>query len=223
MFSENDQKNEIRGHSRKGSRPPSSRLPSSRANSATKKKLTQNDLDNFLMSIDGATMNIRSQKCFLIGGGANDDDTIYLRCYNIRKRTFVNKKQTGQIPLGRNYHTSVMFDNEIFIYGGEIMDHRNPCKKYILNETYSLDLETFEWKNVDPIKAFVPPLKFHASCLLGRYMIISGGIKEDWEYSSEVFCFDLNDLKWNKVNCDFKTKVAYHTMTSVYYSKMHQK
>lgn len=171
---------------------------------------------SMLNAVDGATMTILNDRLLIIGGSERPKN-IYTQIYNIEEKTFMRQKPHGMIPNSRAYHSAVLYKKSIVIFGGELRLAQELHMKYCLNDTYIMDSDTCEWNQVQTSGPYITDRKGHAACLLGKFMVIHGGITSEGAILNEIFALNLNTFKWSEVFLDTtKFHNANHTMCAVY-------
>lgn len=98
-------------------------------------------------------------------------------------------------PPPRSAHSAVVYQNEMYIFGGW-NGHKS------LDDFYSLNLETLEWRQIK--KDGSPSVRrMHSSVVYNDKMYLFGGYDESRSAHSfnEVFCFDFQTETWKTVPC----------------------
>ena len=102
-----------------------------------------------------------------------------------------NKLQTLNTTNCRFGHTSVFYQNKIFLYGGRIKVEK--ASMLVGLEVYSLNENLFVSSMVKggPIKR-----RNHIAEVIGNLMLIHGGIDEDNEILDDTYLLNMNQIKW---------------------------
>ena len=101
-------------------------------------------------------------------------------------------------PQPRSAHSAVVYKNEMYIFGGW-----NGYQS--LNDFYSLNLDTLEWKQIQsengPSKR-----RMHSCAVYNCKMYLFGGYDESRpaESFNELHCFDFETQTWKEVPCQGK-------------------
>lgn len=133
------------------------------------------------------------EKMFIFGGedeyGNKLKDVHYLSLENYEWNEL---KFTGDTPSVRSNHSSVIYKNQMILFGGE-------SSKGYLNDCWSLNLENYTWKSLSFDKSItIPtPRASHSCCIHGHQMFIFGGINRI--PNNELFVLDLDTLIWQRV------------------------
>lgn len=112
------------------------------------------------------------------------------------------------IPPPRSFHTSVVFNNFMVVFGG--------CSSDTMGEVYFLDLRegltiwsVFVSKDTpDEVKK---PRFQHTANLWGSNMVIFGGISGNMLCQPDLIILDLVKLKWRVIQCEGAVPVYGHT------------
>lgn len=66
--------------------------------------------------------------------------------------------------------------------GGHTVQTRTVC-----NDLWKFHTNKNEWNKCVPSGIYVPPRKSHAVCMIGKYMIVNGGIDSDQKMSNDFY------------------------------------
>ena len=124
-------------------------------------------------------------------------------------------KITEDIPSPRKGHTMVIFQGNIFIYGGLVDEIPNKAREdiliYNINEQkfsidYTLNKNVVGWRN------------YHIAEIIGPHMFIYGGGDERGNIVAEPYALDLYDMKWMqaKFNTENLPKRKFHSSCQVF-------
>jgi hypothetical protein len=98
-------------------------------------------------------------------------------------------------PQPRSAHSAVVYKNEMYIFGGW-NGHES------LNDFYSLNLETLQWRQIQ--SADCPSKRrMHSAVTYKDKMYLFGGYDESHSAHSynELYCFDFHTETWKNVPC----------------------
>jgi hypothetical protein len=138
-------------------------------------------------------------KLFLFGG-INCERLNDMWMCETKNNIFVWKllKPIGETPVTRSGHTSVLYKNEIFIFGGFIRDDslsKNKEKiliyeirtnEYVYEE--SLSKEVIKWR------------RNHIAESVGIHMLVFGGIDDQSNYLNDSWLLDFSNLRWIRID-----------------------
>lgn len=115
------------------------------------------------------------------------------------------------VPDPRFGHSVVAYESKnktinskLYIFGGEARYSVPRNKRELFNDLYQFDIVTEKYKQLDPSGNLPEGRKHHASCIVGQYMFVHGGIDQSAKVMNELLMFDIVDTKWTKIN--FKSK-----------------
>lgn len=123
---------------------------------------------------------------------------------NLRKNENRYKKD---FPLGRYSHSSIIYKNKIYIFGGRLPDFASR-----LNSTWCYDIELQNWKEVCT-KIKPSPVFGHTCFLYDGNMITFGGVTSLYTYSNTLHSFNLETDEWNLIesNETLISRRAFHS------------
>jgi len=99
---------------------------------------------------------------------------------------------SGKIPSSRSSHSAVVYENNMFIFGGSKHD------EIIGGQLFVLDLDCFKWKQIESFGQ--PQLVFgHSAVVYENNMFIVCGSFGRRDYSNSLYRFNLNTYKWKKI------------------------
>lgn len=133
------------------------------------------------------------EKMFIFGGedeyGNKLKDCHYLSLENFEWNEL---KFTGDTPSVRSNHSSVIYKNQMILFGGE-------SSKGYLNDCWSLNLENYHWKALSFEKSItIPTPRASHSCYIhGHQMFLFGGINRT--PNNDLFVLDLDTFIWQKI------------------------
>ena len=119
-----------------------------------------------------------------------------------------NSDAEGERPSPRTGHSSILFNDQLYIFGGEDL-------KGNTNDFFTYQIQWNVFGKVEQGGNIPSPRSFHSSCFIpentenGQHpmMLIFGGYT-DQGFSNELYFFDLVDMKWNKpisISSEFDT------------------
>ncbi|KAL9648570.1 hypothetical protein ABK040_012229 [Willaertia magna] len=116
----------------------------------------------------------------------------------------------------RNFHSSVIYENELILFGGKSNGY--------FNDMYSLNLiKKDEWKkmeyNNNKMKSDIPTPRFgQTMCVYNDCLYLFGGFTNQSEVSNELFQFNLKKKTWKLLKFTNKAMISgryYHTMNVI--------
>eukprot|EP00347_Sterkiella_histriomuscorum_P011211 403373320 len=149
----------------------------------------------------------------LIFGGIDHNGLRYNDLWLLSLPSFdwvnISSKISGDIPTPRAGHSSVIYGDRMYIFGGE--DARGNSKDFMY-----LDLKTLEWKKVESYGNHPDARSFHSSDLIPPNandkeqhpkIAIFGGYTDEG-FTNEVALFDLALQKWERPTITTKQRNA---------------
>ena len=107
---------------------------------------------------------------------------------------------SGDIPQKNRFGHSLLTykRNHLILFGGqEDYEQNQPkskdSKKDCLNDLRMINLETMEWKIARSTGEYVYPRRNHAACVVGKHMIVHGGIDIRESYLKDMFLYDISN------------------------------
>ncbi|KAL9648567.1 hypothetical protein ABK040_012226 [Willaertia magna] len=116
----------------------------------------------------------------------------------------------------RNFHSSVIYENELILFGGKSNGY--------FNDMYSLNLiEKDEWKKIEynnnKMTSDIPTPRFgQTMCVYNDCLYLFGGFTNQSEVSNELFQFNLKKKTWKLLKFTNKAMISgryYHTMNVI--------
>jgi len=110
-------------------------------------------------------------------------DPLFSFWYDIDTLTWTNPQTTGDRPCRRRAHTTCVYNNCIYVFGGG-------DGVQALNDTYMLDLSDMHWSEVQTTGTLPISRGYHTSNLIKSQFIVYGG-SDGHECFSDVHVLDL--------------------------------
>ncbi|KAJ5080386.1 kelch domain-containing protein [Anaeramoeba ignava] len=146
-----------------------------------------------------------NDEMIIFGGRLNHDGvrTNDMWYYTLNEKKWREVKGFGEVPAERSSHVGVLFENQIYIFGGVDLNED------ALNDLYSYSLDFCHWRKIILPSDFLipPPCSSPTALLYKSRMIIVGGqyrLSSKREDFDETFEFDLIENKWKKKKIYFK-------------------
>ncbi|XP_054706204.1 kelch domain-containing protein 3-like [Uloborus diversus] len=97
---------------------------------------------------------------------------------------------SGDIPCGRRSHSAVVYQDELYIFGGY-----NAGNNKHLNDLYKFNPETGEWTKLVAIGEGPCPRRRHCACVVGNQMFLFGGSSPSQEAGWESLLYEEDSQK----------------------------
>jgi len=141
------------------------------------------------------TTTTDSYQIIFFGGRAtskpfSDVNILYVN----NNRSFIWKQITSKSIEGRAGHTSVVYKNNLVVFGG----HNNYKSKYY-NSIQLFNLDTLEWKNQICSGTAPCARATHCTFIVSNRMYIFGGF-DGKKYYNDLHMLDLDQFVWTKLN-----------------------
>ncbi|KAJ3432102.1 protein tag-52-related [Anaeramoeba flamelloides] len=197
--------------------------------SNSKKKQYINDL--YTLDLDTWTwtlLNVKGKKpiarsnhtlnlidgCFYLFGGENNDkifgDLYFLDIKNLIWKNI--STQNKNKPSARYGHSSSLYKNQIWIFGGQ--NKKGKC----LNDLYCLDLQTNKliWKKIKIVNgnSYPPIRKLHTCTVINSNLMILGGVKDSLPLN-DVWNFDLKHNIWKENESSQKNNINRYGQSAI--------
>ena len=108
-------------------------------------------------------------------------------------------KMTGKLPERRSYHCSCIYNDALYIFGGQDL------KEGTYNSVWKLPLKlimeggTSNWEQVHPSGSVPPPIAHHNGVLYKDNWYFFGGIIRA-ESNKKMYCLNFPTLKWSIID-----------------------
>ncbi|KAJ6232131.1 faciogenital dysplasia protein [Anaeramoeba flamelloides] len=159
------------------------------------------------------TLNLIDDRFYLFGGENNDKifgDLYFLDLKNLIWKNI--STQNKNKPSARYGHSSSLYKNQIWIFGGQ--NKKGKC----LNDLYCLDLQTNKliWKKINIINgnSFPPIRKLHTSTVVNSNLMIIGGLTDSLPLN-DVWNFDLNHNIWKENESSQKNNINRYGQSAI--------
>ncbi|CAD8088588.1 unnamed protein product [Paramecium primaurelia] len=187
------------------------------------------------------TMAADFQKKIYMFGGIGSEVMGDLIEYEIQTSKFREIKQNGDIPLNRYGHclhsigypitlsTQFTYDNQqytqingkqLIMYGGEMQFNSALKLRENLSDTRIFDLETETWQLLKPNIENIPESRrSFGSCIVGKGLIVMGGIRSRFSVFNDIHYLNLNLCKWNPLETNknpFNKGLAFQQLVCAY-------
>jgi hypothetical protein len=125
------------------------------------------------------------------------------------------EKRTLSPPKRRSFHTSCIYKNYLYIFGGKDITEGK------LNDIMRINLELEDhpkWENITPNNENIEPLAYHTGTLIGEKYYIIGGNDKYIRQSSFIYIYDLENNNLEKIKIEKNEDICYLSMhTADYY------
>lgn len=147
------------------------------------------------LPIVGSTLSALSNTIYQFGGIEKESQKPNNITYMMESSNMQWKKlEVGDAIIPpRSYHTAVIHDKKMFIFGG-LDEKRNE-----LGDCYFLDLTTKRWHKVNSKGEGPKPRFSHSASVVGNYMVIHGGRAGKKKFFNDFWALDLKAFSWTRI------------------------
>ncbi|EAR84527.1 kelch motif protein (macronuclear) [Tetrahymena thermophila SB210] len=104
--------------------------------------------------------------------------------------------QDGDQPSeGRQGHSLVCYKNQLVLFGGERKYNKNVRIRECFSDCRIFNLNTRQWTLVRQFGDFLESRRNHTACLVGKFLIIIGGVDSNGKYLNDVCSVNLETSK----------------------------
>eukprot|EP00898_Chlorokybus_atmophyticus_P009061 jgi/Chlat1/9156/Chrsp97S08403 len=137
------------------------------------------------------------------GGGDMAKNDMYV--YDFETSKWGRITGTGDVPSGRHGHTTVVYNDKMYLFGGYFAGSST-------NELHVFNFETSQWTALKPEGALPPPRWRHSAVLYNSCMYIFGGNtrSSDSKNMADLYCYDIEQNSWRQVVCEGDAPAARH-------------
>ncbi|KAJ5074183.1 hypothetical protein M0811_00812 [Anaeramoeba ignava] len=118
-------------------------------------------------------------------------------------------KTVGQPPKPRAGHTTVIYKQKAYIFGGY-----NKLVSY-LNDVYSFDFQSFEWTFHQTSGSQPSVRSLHSASIFQHYLYIYGGYNQKWH--DDLYCLNMETFEWQQIKVIGRILNACYGHSSVIY------
>ncbi|CAD8063649.1 unnamed protein product [Paramecium sonneborni] len=165
-------------------------------------------------SRESSAMVNYNDKLYLYGGsGSGNVNDLYQATVDKQfyKWTLIKLKQQVQ---SRSYHTANIYKSQLIIFGGILYSPQKQERIHcdITNEVTHINLVNNEMKIVQHA-GIVSPRKGHIAEVIGRHLLVQGGIDQKGHYLNDFLAYDILTQRWQNVEINapvYQDGVAFH-------------
>eukprot|EP01080_Neovahlkampfia_damariscottae_P002395 gene2395-2859_t len=171
--------------------------------------------ENSPVSRYGHSMTLYSDSIYIFGGVYYELDQLITKnqmnflndilIFNISKQKWMNVKIQGEKPSGRHFHSGIISQNKLYIFGGKANGYKN--------DHYSFDLNLHCWTEIKPNKQGdrYPAQRYgHVGVSYKNFNYIHGGFDADAFSCSDLFQFDCETETWKEIETKNPPKGRFH-------------
>jgi N-acetylneuraminic acid mutarotase len=134
---------------------------------------------------------MHQSKMYIVGGYSSQqgyrNDMI---TYDLETKQVSKIECKGSVPQGRSAHTAVVYNNDIYVFGGWNGGASN-------NEFFRYNIVRDEWTQVTGTGEAPAPRRSHCACVYGNAMYVWGGFNGTENCASTLHKFDFITKRWS--------------------------
>ena len=166
---------------------------------------------------EGAAMTSVGEKLYLYGGASRGiyNDLWVMHMLNPR---WVRTQPQGVHPEPRMGHSLAEHRGNIVTFGGVTAYNRGSQHRECLNSVKILDTEKLYWRQIDTSGVLVSMRRYHIAVVVGKHMLLHGGLNEKNAFMSDAAVLSLNKMKWKQVDIQGTGPghIAFHCAVGVF-------
>eukprot|EP01080_Neovahlkampfia_damariscottae_P008552 gene8552-375_t len=140
------------------------------------------------------------------------DELLY---FDLKKQVWIEKplQTEGTKPSGRHFHSTVVYEKNLYVFGGKSNGYKNDLFKY--------SMEKNVWSIITSSGDIPSPRYGHSAVIYGKSMFIFGGYDSDSFSCDDLFQFDFETSKWKKLTLKISPSARFHHRCLVNSDKMY--
>ncbi|KAG6862189.1 hypothetical protein C0995_004271 [Termitomyces sp. Mi166 len=141
----------------------------------------------------GHAVTMLGSKFMVFGGQVDGEFLNELWCFDLNslrtKAVWEFIEPSKEVPARRTGHICVTYGDRIFIFGGT-------DGQYHYNDTWSLDIQTRQWSELQCIGYIPQPREGHAAAVIDDVMYVFGGRGVDGKDLNDLAAFKISNQRW---------------------------
>lgn len=153
-------------------------------------------------------MVVYENACYTFGGFGDNKSRLHdLRRYDFAQRQWSQIEYTGDAPKPVYLHTAVVHRGAMYVFGGSIGKDSNDLHRFVFASK--------RWELIRPQpNGNVPAPRYgHAACVLGEYMYVTGGCRQNNQYFRDAWRYHFATNVWTAL-ADLPLDIAYHSLVA---------
>ena len=164
-----------------------------------------------------------TEGCIVLIGGLNGVMLQDINVFNIQKNRWFSVKFTrrDQQPEPRYGHTAVSYRSDIYLYGGYRRYVESFKERDTYGDVYQFWTDSLKWDKLNCNGEFTFR-RNHIAMVIGKYMIVHGGINQKSMVLDDIYSFDFKKKYWEEVKITGKKPkpVSHHSWCLVMHPYM---
>ncbi|MBW4642744.1 MAG: hypothetical protein KME23_07050 [Goleter apudmare HA4340-LM2] len=144
------------------------------------------------------------QNSMIVFGGEDNNTGKTLndvRLLDLTSWTWRKPQVSGEIPTSRSFHTAVLAEDKMLVWGGYIVAKDGG---YIFNDVavHILDLNTWQWSQITPSGTPPAARSHHSAALVKDKLFIDSGSFDIYAALDDLHLLDLTKMHWIKIQVE---------------------
>ena len=128
---------------------------------------------------------------YIFGGASASFSQSVLEVYNFSTNQTQAVALTNRVVAPRAFHTCDLWDETLVVFGGETFGQVS-TSRMLTNELILINTKNYEVVKTPAPPQELEPRKFHASCVIAHYLLVTGGIDEEARTLCTSWLFNLS-------------------------------
>lgn len=165
----------------------------------------------------GASFTILRKNGYLYGGRSHEPlSHIDIIDLETNKWTRLDSEEG---PDGRTGHSACVYDENIIIFGGQRQFNPELKARECFNDVWKFSVQNHEWKRVRTTGEPIEPRRNHSAVIIGKNMVVYGGIDTNGNSLNDVKALNLLTMKWSVCSQEDENELglAFHTACPIFH------
>ena len=166
---------------------------------------------------EGAAMATVGEKVYLYGGASRSIYSDLWVLHSLYPR-WVKTQPAGLPAESRMGHSLLPHQGSLITFGGVTAYNRGAQHRECLNSVKLLRTDGLQWCLVEPTGVLVSMRRYHCAAIVGKHMLVHGGLNEKNAFLNDAAVLNLKGMKWKTVEVQGAGPgyIAFHTAVAVY-------
>jgi len=135
-------------------------------------------------------------KLFVYGGSDGTKSLSDVNVLDVTTMLWSQPQVSGSIPPGLQAHSCTLVGDRLFLVGGMTVSSDEKAHSFIKysNDVYVLSTDSMEWMRLQQRGELPKPRSYHASAVVGNFLVVLGGWSGACENLSTLSTLDLDGL-----------------------------
>lgn len=180
------------------------------------------DIENFSYrpkAREGATFTIFGKYGYLYGG-RSQRAVDEIEVLDLTTGAWKTPNAGGEVPVeGRIGHSACLYERNLVFFGGERRFNEALKLRECLNDIRMFVIDTQEWKWPQCFGEQVEPRRNHVAAVVGKHMLVYGGIDNYGNLLSDLKALNLVTMRWQTCSEEGNNGmgIAFHAACAVFH------